>query len=141
MLRNRRSELVVAYLLTAPFIALYAWLFIWPTIQMVMLTFTDAPLIGEGKAVGFANYIRMYKDPVFWKAVWNTSKSAIRVRILQRSSLLVVFHFGKAFCAAATANSTSSAWLSGIVEKTFPSRGLMLSNLRPDNAGVSSPLI
>lgn len=73
MLRNRRSELVVAYLLTAPFIALYAWLFIWPTIQMVMLTFTDAPLIGEGKAVGFANYIRMYKDPVFWKAVWNTS--------------------------------------------------------------------
>jgi multiple sugar transport system permease protein len=73
MLRNRRSELAVAYLLTAPFIALYAWLFIWPTIQMVMLTFTDAPLIGEGKAVGFANYIRMYKDPVFWKAVWNTS--------------------------------------------------------------------
>lgn len=73
MLRNRRRELVAAYVLTAPFVLVYAWLFVWPTIQMVMLTFTDAPLIGEGKSVGFANYIRMFNDPVFAKAVWNTT--------------------------------------------------------------------
>ena len=73
MLRNRRSDLLVAYLLTAPFILVYAWLFVWPVVQMVMLTFTDAPLIGDGKAVGFANYERMFKDPIFFKAIWNTS--------------------------------------------------------------------
>lgn len=73
MLRNRRSDLVVAYLLTAPFILIYAWLFVWPVVQMVMLTFTDAPLIGDGKPVGFANYERMFKDPIFFKAIWNTS--------------------------------------------------------------------
>jgi multiple sugar transport system permease protein len=73
MLRNRRSDLVVAYLLTAPFILIYAWLFVWPVIQMVMLTFTDAPLIGAGKSVGLANYTRMFKDPIFFKAIWNTS--------------------------------------------------------------------
>ena len=73
MLRNRRSDLVVAYLLTAPFILIYAWLFVWPVVQMVMLTFTDAPLIGAGKSVGLANYTRMFKDPIFFKAIWNTS--------------------------------------------------------------------
>ncbi len=73
MLRNRRSELLVAYLLTGPFVAIYAWLFVWPTIQMVMMTFTDAPLIGEGKNIGFANYVRMLNDPIFYKAVWNTA--------------------------------------------------------------------
>lgn len=73
MLRNRRSDLLVAYLLTAPFIIIYLWLFIWPVIQMVMLTFTNSPLIGEGKPAGFANYVRMFNDPIFYKAIWNTS--------------------------------------------------------------------
>ena len=73
MLRNRRSDLFVAYLLTAPFIAIYLWLFIWPVIQMVMLTFTNSPLIGEGKPAGFSNYVRMFNDPIFYKAIWNTS--------------------------------------------------------------------
>lgn len=73
MLRNRRSDLLVAYLLTAPFILIYAWMFVWPVVQMVMLTFTDAPLIGAGKSVGFANYTRMFNDPIFVKAIWNTS--------------------------------------------------------------------
>lgn len=73
MLRNRRSDLLVAYLLTAPFIIIYLWLFIWPVIQMVMLTFTNSPLIGEGKPAGFSNYVRMFNDPIFYKAIWNTS--------------------------------------------------------------------
>ncbi len=46
MLRNRRSDIFVAYLLIAHFVLIYGWLFVWPTIQMVMLSFTDAPLIG-----------------------------------------------------------------------------------------------
>ena len=49
MLRNGRTELVVAYLLVAPFVLVYGWMFIYPTIQMVVLSFTNAPLIGAGK--------------------------------------------------------------------------------------------
>ena len=73
MLRNRRSELLAAFVLILPFVVIYGWMFVYPTIQMVRLRFTDAPLIGEGKYVGFKNYVRMFKDPVFRKAVWNTA--------------------------------------------------------------------
>ena len=73
MLRNRRTELLVAYLLVAPFILVYGWMFIYPTIQMAVLSFTNAPLIGAGKWVGLKNYSRMFADPVFRKAIWNTT--------------------------------------------------------------------
>jgi multiple sugar transport system permease protein len=73
MLRNRRSEILVAYILVAPFILIYGWLFIYPTIQMVQMSFTKAPLIGPGEWVGFKNYVRMFKDPTFFKAVLNTA--------------------------------------------------------------------
>lgn len=73
MLRNRRSEILVAYILVAPFILIYGWMFIYPTIQMVQMSFTKAPLIGPGEWVGFKNYIRMFKDPVFYKSVINTA--------------------------------------------------------------------
>lgn len=73
MLRNRRSELLTAFVLILPFVVIYGWMFIYPTIQMVRLSFTDAPLIGEGKFVGFKNYARMFADPTFHRAIWNTA--------------------------------------------------------------------
>jgi multiple sugar transport system permease protein len=57
----------------APFILIYGWLFIYPTIQMVQMSFTKAPLIGPGQWVGFSNYIRMFKESTFYKAVLNTA--------------------------------------------------------------------
>jgi multiple sugar transport system permease protein len=69
----RRHELIAAAVLVAPFVAIYGWMFIWPTIQMVRLSFTDAPLIGEGNWVGWANYHKMWGDRVFHNAVWNTA--------------------------------------------------------------------
>lgn len=73
MLRNRRSELLAAFVLILPFVVIYGWMFVYPTIQMVRLSFTDAPLIGDGKFVGFKNYARMFADPVFLRAVKNTA--------------------------------------------------------------------
>jgi len=52
MLKSRRTEILTAMVLIAHFVAIYGWLFIYPTIQMVRLSFTDAPLIGEGAFVG-----------------------------------------------------------------------------------------
>jgi multiple sugar transport system permease protein len=73
MLRNRRTEILVALVLVAPFVAIYGWMFIYPTFRMVQLSFTDAPLIGDGAWVGLKNYIRMFNDPTFMRAVWNTT--------------------------------------------------------------------
>jgi multiple sugar transport system permease protein len=68
----RRQELTAALVFVAPFLLIYGWMFIWPTIQMVRLSFTNAPLIGPGEYVGFENYIKMWGDRVFHNAIWNT---------------------------------------------------------------------
>ncbi|RZJ82785.1 MAG: sugar ABC transporter permease, partial [Massilia sp.] len=52
MLRNRRSEYLVALVLVAPFLLIFGWMFIYPTIQMVQVSFTKSPLIGAGVWVG-----------------------------------------------------------------------------------------
>ena len=73
MLKNRTNEILVAAVLVAPFVVIYGWMFIYPTIQMVQLSFTNAPLIGAGEWVGLENYARMFADKVFGTAVWNTT--------------------------------------------------------------------
>ena len=73
MLKNRRSEVLVAAVLVAPFVLIYGWLFVYPTVQMFQLSFTNAPLIGPGTWVALKNYQRLFADKVFWGAVWNTT--------------------------------------------------------------------
>ena len=73
MLRNRRKEILIALVLVAPFLAIYALVFVYPTIQMLRISFTDAPLIGAGKWVGIDNYSKLGSDPRFEKAAWNTA--------------------------------------------------------------------
>ena len=72
IVKSRRNEIAVAYILMAPFIIVYAVIFIWPTIQMVELSFTNAPLIGEGAWVGLKNFWRLQSDRLFSTAIWNT---------------------------------------------------------------------
>ena len=72
MRESRRREILTAGVLIAPFVAIYGWLFVYPTIQMVRLSFTDAPLIGAGNWIGLDNYYQLFKDRVFGTAVWNT---------------------------------------------------------------------
>ena len=72
MLTSRRTEFFVAMILIAPFVAIYGWMFLYPTLQMIRLSFTNAPLIGAGEWVGIDNYIRLFKDRIFLGAIWNT---------------------------------------------------------------------
>jgi multiple sugar transport system permease protein len=73
MLKDRRNELFVAAVLVLPFVAIYGWMFVWPTIQMVELSFTNAPLIGAGDWIGLENYTKLFSDRLFRTAVWNTA--------------------------------------------------------------------
>jgi multiple sugar transport system permease protein len=72
MLRNSKKEALIALILVAPFAAIYGLAFIYPTIQMFLLSFTDAPLIGQGDYVGLENYARLPEDRRFQTALWNT---------------------------------------------------------------------
>jgi multiple sugar transport system permease protein len=72
MIRSRRNEVLVAYALMAPFVVVYAVLFIYPSAKMFVVAFTNAPLIGAGEWVGFRNFERLWSDRLFWTAVWNT---------------------------------------------------------------------
>jgi multiple sugar transport system permease protein len=72
MLRSKRTEILAASMLMAPFVVTYGVLFIYPAIKMAQLSLTNAPLIGPGKWVGFDNYFRLASDRLFSVAIWNT---------------------------------------------------------------------
>jgi multiple sugar transport system permease protein len=72
MLKSRRSESITAAILMAPFVVIYGVLFVYPTVKMVQLSLTNAPLIGAGTWVGLDNYYRLASDRLSSVAVWNT---------------------------------------------------------------------
>ncbi|MBD8689927.1 MULTISPECIES: carbohydrate ABC transporter permease [unclassified Rhizobium] len=71
MLTNRRKEMVVAASLVAPFVLTFVLVFLYPTIRLVMLSLTDAPLIGPGQWVGFENFKRLLSDKLFLTSLKN----------------------------------------------------------------------
>jgi multiple sugar transport system permease protein len=73
LIRDTRNEWLVALILIAPFLAVYGLIFVYPTVDMFLLSFTDAPLIGEGDYVGIENYTRLGRDRRFDTAIWNTA--------------------------------------------------------------------
>lgn len=78
MLRNARKETLIAFVLIAPFLAIYALIFLYPTVDMIRMSFTDSPLIkmpnGQPiEQVGVDNYTRLMRDRRFDTAFWNTA--------------------------------------------------------------------
>ncbi|TNC48442.1 sugar ABC transporter permease [Rubellimicrobium rubrum] len=73
MLRHTTKETLIALALVTPFVAIYGLVFVYPTIKMFLLSFTDAPLIGPGEYVGVENYTRLTSDRRFDTAFWNTA--------------------------------------------------------------------
>ncbi|WP_423066818.1 carbohydrate ABC transporter permease [Devosia sp. CN2-171] len=109
MLRNRRNEYLVAAVLVAPFVLIFGWMFIYPTLQMVQISFTKSPLIGAGEWIGLENYQRMFGDRVFWTAVWNTSYFV----------LLTVIPGTAVALAIALMVSRLNGWLQSIILAAF----------------------
>ena len=72
MQNYRRSEVLTALVLLVPFLVVYGVLFVFPTVRMVIMTFTKDPLIGSGDWAGFSNYTKLLGDRLFHTAFWNT---------------------------------------------------------------------
>ncbi len=70
--KRKATPWLTILLLTAPFIIVYIAFLIYPTIRVIMLSFTDADIAGKGSYIGTANYLRLVKDPLFWSSLWHT---------------------------------------------------------------------
>jgi multiple sugar transport system permease protein len=67
-----RSDALPVLVFVAPFVIAYCVLFLYPTLNMIELSFTDAPLIGAGKWIGWRNYQRLLSDRLFFDSVIHT---------------------------------------------------------------------
>lgn len=70
--QDRRGENLAALPLVAPFVLVYAALFIYPSLQMLGMSFTSSSLTVPGQWVGWDNYTKLIGDKLFWSAVRNT---------------------------------------------------------------------
>ena len=62
----------VPVLFLIPGCALIALVVVYPAIKALLLSFTDFNMITPARAVGVANYVRLWGDPFFWSALRNT---------------------------------------------------------------------
>jgi cellobiose transport system permease protein len=60
------------YLFISPFFILYAIFGLFPNIFALVLSFKEWDGLSEQRWVGLQNYIRLFQDAIWWKAVFNT---------------------------------------------------------------------
>ncbi len=71
MIENRKRKSLIALMMVTPFIVVFATFFLYPMIEMIRMSFTDAPLIGERNWVGLDNYARLLGDRLFITSLKN----------------------------------------------------------------------
>ena len=67
-----RSELKTALVFIAPALVGFLAFFVYPTIRGFYFSLTQYNLLGTPKWIGFDNYVKISKDPLFWNALWVT---------------------------------------------------------------------
>lgn len=76
------------YFFVLPFVVVFLIFSVYPVLRTLYLSFTDFRGFGEANWTGFSNYIRVFQDKFFWRALWNT----IRIWVLN-----IVLQLGLAF--------------------------------------------
>jgi len=72
LLRITRHSQGWLYLL--PSLLFVAAFVLWPLAQLMQMSLTDRSLLGGGKFVGFDNYVKIWNDSGFWRALGFTFK-------------------------------------------------------------------
>ena len=102
---RRRTPWGTVVLLVAPFLVVYVAFLLYPQVRVILLSFTNADIAGVGTWVGGANYVRLWKDPIFWQSLWHTVYFIILTVV---PNTLIGLVFGLVVVR-------QSAWLRGIV--------------------------
>lgn len=64
----------VALLFVAPALFGFITFHMWPAIQGIYLSFTDWNVLAPAQFVGFDNYVRLARDPLFWNSLAVTAE-------------------------------------------------------------------
>jgi|SRR4051812_19356743 multiple sugar transport system permease protein len=84
MTKNRN---LLGLLYMAPALLFVAVFVLYPFAQLIVTSFTDTSLLGGGKWIGGANYLKIFTaDPTFWKALWFT----VRYTLIITPILMIV---------------------------------------------------
>lgn len=70
--RRKRTPWMVVLLLVLPFIIVYGAFLIYPTVRVILLSFTNSDIAGRGRFIGTENYVRLVGDKLFWSSLWHT---------------------------------------------------------------------
>ncbi len=86
--RNRFSywhqqQRIAPYLFIAPFYILFIVFMGYPLISSLVMSFYEMRGFQSRIFVGFANFVDLFRDPIFWKSLWNTTYFALGTLILQ----------------------------------------------------------
>jgi ABC-type sugar transport system permease subunit len=89
--RERTFRLAIAgFLFITPALVILLWWAIGPLLFSVFLTFHRWSIINPAKPfVGFANYVRLFNDRLWWQSVVNTGYYALHIPIAMVVSLAV----------------------------------------------------
>lgn len=76
--RSRRFSLkrkdILPYLLVSPYLVNIVLFVLFPVFFCLFLTFNSWNIIGPIRFIGIDNYVRLFNDRLFWKAIANTLK-------------------------------------------------------------------
>ena len=67
-----RSELKTALIFIAPAAIGFLAFYLFPTIRGFYFSLTQYNILGAPKFIGFDNFVKISKDPLFWNAMWVT---------------------------------------------------------------------
>jgi multiple sugar transport system permease protein len=70
---------LAGFAFVGPFLALYAFILIYPLLMGIGLSFHRADLFGARRFIGLDNYTRAFADPIAWQALWNTLKLTLLI--------------------------------------------------------------
>ena len=89
----KRQERLLIISIVGPAIIFYVFLRYWPVLQTLVLSMTNAQLMtGDYHFIGFKNFITIFSDSVFQKALLNTTYYAFVATILGTTlAILVAF--------------------------------------------------
>lgn len=86
--RNRfnywhHQQKIAPYLFIAPFYILFIIFMGYPLISSLIMSLYEMRGFQSRIFVGFDNFIDLFRDPIFWKSLWNTTYFALGTLILQ----------------------------------------------------------
>lgn len=75
----RSGKVWHGYAFVGPFVALYAFLLVYPLLMGFAISLNRADLFGARRFVGLDNYARLFADPIFYEAIGNTLRLAVLI--------------------------------------------------------------